>query len=182
LANDARAWREFGLRFDRMIERCITKVTRAFSSRVTLEDVREIHAQFALSLLANDRHKLRTFDRSRGARFSSFIAMLATNAAYDHLRMVRREPQKTELAEALEIPALESDPFEDACERECAGIAARMMNDFTERDRLFAILYFVEGLEPSAIAERMKISVGTVYSKKHKIQLKLEALAEEVAA
>lgn len=71
------AWREFERRYERLIDRCILKVTRRFSSVVSVDDVREIGAQLRLSLLANDMHKLRTFDPDRGNRFSSWIGLLA---------------------------------------------------------------------------------------------------------
>ncbi len=177
LVNNPRAWREFGVRYERLIQRCISKVTRRFGSRVSAEDVREIQGQLVLSLLANDKHKLRSFDPERGSRFSSWIGMLAINAAYDYLRSIRREPNKTALSEAVDLPADVSDPFEQAAERERAGLAARMLSDFSERDRTFAALYFGEGMDPVEIAERMNISIKTVYSKKHKIQSKLESLA-----
>jgi RNA polymerase sigma-70 factor, ECF subfamily len=177
VVNDPRAWREFGVRYDRLIQRCIVKVTRRFGSRVTSDDVREIQSQLCLSLLANDKHKLRSFDPTRGSRLSSWIGLLAMNAAYDYLRTIRREPHKTALAEAFELPSEGGDPFECTAERERAGLAARMLEDFSERDRIFATLYFGEELEPNQIAEKMNISIKTVYSKKHKIQSKLELLA-----
>ena len=73
IANTPKAWREFQSRFDRLIHRCITKVTRRFSSIVSQDDVREIYSTLYLSLLANDKRKLRTFDPERGNRFSSWI-------------------------------------------------------------------------------------------------------------
>src|SRR5262245_8474153 len=94
LANDAAAWREFQTRYDRLIMRCITKVTRRFTSIVSQDDVREVYAILYVSLLANDMHKLRSFDPARGNRFSSWIGLLAINAAYDYLRTLRREPPK----------------------------------------------------------------------------------------
>src|SRR5208283_1917102 len=39
IANDARAWRDFQQKYDRLILRCITKVTKRFS-RISQEDVR----------------------------------------------------------------------------------------------------------------------------------------------
>ena len=99
------AWREFERRYDRLIDRCILKVTRRFSSVVSADDVREIGAQLRLSLLANDMHKLRTFDPERGNRFSSWIGLLAINCAYDYLRSVRREPGKAALTEASDLVA-----------------------------------------------------------------------------
>ena len=44
LERDNLAWREFHRRFDRLIYRCIHKVTCRFSSVISSEDVREIYA------------------------------------------------------------------------------------------------------------------------------------------
>ncbi|HEY1957880.1 MAG TPA: sigma-70 family RNA polymerase sigma factor [Polyangiaceae bacterium] len=170
------AWREFERRYDRLIERCILKVTRRFTSVVSADDVREIACTLRLSLLANDMHKLRTFDPERGNRFSSWIGLLAINCAYDYLRSIRREPGKAALTEASDLAAETPDPFESVAQRQRAQIAQRLLESFSARDRAFAALYFGEGLEPVAIARRMKISVKTVYSKKHKIQARLEAM------
>jgi RNA polymerase sigma-70 factor, ECF subfamily len=170
------AWREFERRYERLIDRCILKVTRRFSSVVSADDVREIGATLRLSLLANDMHKLRTFDKDRGNRFSSWIGLLAINCAYDYLRSVRREPGKAALTEASDLAAETPDPFESVVQRQRASIAQKLMESFSARDRAFAALYFGEGLDPNVIARRMNISVKTVYSKKHKIQARLEAM------
>jgi RNA polymerase sigma-70 factor (ECF subfamily) len=176
IANAPEAWRTFQRRFDRLIHRCITKVTRRFSSVITQDDVRDIYASLYLSLVANDRHKLRTFDKTRGNRFSSWIGLLAINCAYDYLRALKREPHKGSLAEAAELTCELPDPFEQAVESERARVAARMLDGFSAKDRTFAALYFGEGMDPTEIATRMNISVKTVYSKKHKIQSRLESV------
>ena len=176
IANLPRAWREFQKRYDRLIHRCITKVTRRFSSIVAQDDVREVYATLYLSLLANDKHKLRTFDPERGNRFSSWIGLLAINCAYDYLRSLKREPQKEQLAEASELVCELPDPFEQTAEHERAAIAADALEGFSDKDRAFAALYFGEGMDPTEIAAKMNISVKTVYSKKHKIQSRLESV------
>jgi RNA polymerase sigma-70 factor, ECF subfamily len=179
LTNDAAAWREFQQRYDRLVLRCITKVTKRFAS-VSQDDVREIYAQLFLSLLANGKAKLRAFDPARGSRFSSYVGMLAIHCAYDWLRAVRREPPREPLGEAIELTSELPDPFEATAQSERAGLAARVMESFSERDRTFAALYFGEGMEPHEIARSMKISVKTVYSKKHKIQSKLESIVADL--
>jgi RNA polymerase sigma-70 factor (ECF subfamily) len=179
VANDPAAWREFQRRYDRLILRCITKVTKRFAA-VSQDDVREIYAQLLVSLLANGKSKLRAFDSARGSRFSSYIGMLAIHCAYDWLRAMRREPQREALAEAVELTSELPDPFEAAAQQERADLAARVMEGFSERDRTFAALYFGEGMEPHEIARSMKISVKTVYSKKHKIQSKLESIVARI--
>jgi len=175
VANDPTAWREFQRRYDRLILRCITKVTKRFAA-VSQDDVREIYAQLLVSLLQNGKSKLRAFDPARGSRFSSYIGMLSIHCAYDWLRAMRREPQREALAEAADLSSDLPDPFEAAAAQERADLAARVMEGFSERDRTFAALYFGEGMEPHEIARSMKISVKTVYSKKHKIQSKLESI------
>ncbi len=176
IRNEAAAWREFQRRFDRVIHRCITKVTRRFASVLTSEDTREIYSMLLVSLVANDHHKLRTFDEARGNRLSSWLGLLAINCAYDYLRAVRREPGKGSLAEAVDVASEQPDPYEHAAQRQRARIAARTLEHFSARDRTFAALYFGEGMAPEEIARSLKISVKTVYSKKHKIQTRLESL------
>jgi RNA polymerase sigma-70 factor, ECF subfamily len=177
IANDAQAWREFQKRYDRLILRCITKVTKRFAA-ISQEDIREIYATLLVSLLANDKTKLRTFDPERGNRFSSWIGLLAIHSAYDYLRGIKREPHKEALAEAENMSA-ESDPFEQTAQRQRAEIAAKVLSGFSKKDRTFAALYFGEGMAPDEIARTMHISVKTVYSKKHKIQSRLEALLQD---
>jgi RNA polymerase sigma-70 factor (ECF subfamily) len=170
------AWKEFQRRYDRLIHRCITKVTRRFTALVGPDDVRDIYSTLYLSLVASDRHKLRTYDPTRGNRFSSWIGLLSINCAYDYLRSLKREPQKGPLAEAAELACELPDPFENAVETQRAKIASRILEDLSEKDQTFAALYFGEELDPLEIASRMKISVKTVYSKKHKIQSRLESV------
>jgi RNA polymerase sigma-70 factor (ECF subfamily) len=174
VVNEPWAWKEFQRRYDRLIHRCITKVTRRFAALVGPDDVRDIYASLYLSLVAQDRHKLRSFDPTRGNRFSSWIGLLAINCAYDYLRSMKREPQKGTLAEASELACELPDPYESAVEAQRAEIAARVLEEFSDKDQTFAALYFGEQLDPLEIASRMNISVKTVYSKKHKIQSRLE--------
>jgi RNA polymerase sigma-70 factor (ECF subfamily) len=181
IANDAQAWREFQRKYDRLILRCITKVTKRFAA-IGQEDIREIYATLFVSLLANDKIKLRTFDPARGNRFSSWIGLLAIHSAYDYLRTIKREPHKEALAEAAELSSDMPDPFEQTAQRQRADIAGRVLAGFSKKDRTFAALYFGEGMAPDEIARKMNISVKTVYSKKHKIQTRLEAIMAELKA
>jgi RNA polymerase sigma-70 factor, ECF subfamily len=182
LAGQHPAWRDFQVRYDRLIYRCITKVTVRFSTKVTQEDVREIYAAFLLQLLANDMHKLRTFDPERGNRFASWIGLLAVNAAYDYLRSVRRDANRAPLTEAENLTSDDIDPYSACEQRERAEHVASLLRAFSEKDREFMELYFGEGLSPEEVASRMNISVKTVYSKKHKIQSRLEEMMGRRAA
>lgn len=174
------AWREFHARYDRLVFRCIARATARFSARIAEEEVREIHATLLMQLCANDMGKLRGFDAERGNRFSSWIGLLAVNCAIDHLRSLRREPGRASIEDVEdelydEMPT----PHEALDRKERLEIAAAMLRDLSEKDRELFTLYFDEGLDAEQIAARMRISVATVYSKKHKIQSRIEARLSE---
>jgi RNA polymerase sigma-70 factor, ECF subfamily len=173
LSSDANAWRELNNRYARLVSSCIQRVVARFAKRVSVDAVEEIYATFSLKLLANDKHKLRSFEPSRGNKLGTWLGMLATHCAYDYLRSVRREPSSVCLTEAETLTSESQDPCETAVLSERAELVRQLLADFSDRDREFVTLYFQDGLSPEHVAERLGISVKTVYSKKHKIQRKL---------
>jgi RNA polymerase sigma-70 factor (ECF subfamily) len=176
-----RAWREFHARYDRLIYRCIAKVTARFALRMNGDAVADIYATLLVQICSNDMAKLRAFDADRGKRLSSWIGLLAVNCAYDHLRAVRSEPRRASLEEVEEMDAESPQPDEVLDMKERAELVREILRDFSEKDREFVTLYFGEGLDVEQIAERMQISVKTVYSKKHKIQTRIEARLSELS-
>jgi RNA polymerase sigma-70 factor (ECF subfamily) len=176
-----RAWREFHVRYDRLIYRCIAKVTARFALRMSGDSAAEIYSTLLVQLCSNDMSKLRTFDADRGKRLSSWIGLLAVNCAYDHLRVVRSEPRRASIEEAEEVGTDAPQPDEMLDMKERAELVREILRDFSEKDREFVTLYFGEGLDVEQIAERMQISVKTVYSKKHKIQTRIEARLSELS-
>lgn len=178
LLRDGSAWREFHERYDRLIYRCIHKVTGRFPGSITSEDVREIYAMFLLSLNRRNMHKLRTFEPERGNKLSSWIGMLATNCAWDHLRSVARQPQYATLADAEQVGCAASDPYQDLLDKERWSVVNDVLATFSAKDQTFVRLYYVDGLTPEEIADEMAISVKTVYSKKHKIRCRLQKALE----
>jgi RNA polymerase sigma-70 factor (ECF subfamily) len=176
IADEERAWRDFNDRYARLIYRCITRVTARFSAVVGADDVREIYAMLCVQLLANDKKKLRSFEPGRGNKLGSWIGMLAIHSAYDYLRSLKREPKRGTLSEAEGLSSEMPDPHDVCVLRQQVGIVAEILGEFSDKDREFITLYYGEGVEPEEIASRMGISVKTVYSKKHKIRSRLEAL------
>ena len=174
VGREATAWKEFHRRFDRLVYRCIHKVTSRFPGSIGSDDVREIYAQFLFGLSARDMHKLRTFDAERGNKLSSWIGLLATNTAWDFLRAVARQPQQTELSDAEDLGLTDRDPFDHLLEKERWCRVNDTLREYSDKDRDFVRLYYMDGLTPEEVAEEMQISVKTVYSKKHKIRCRLQ--------
>jgi RNA polymerase sigma-70 factor (ECF subfamily) len=176
LASDPSAWRELNHRYSRLVTSCIQRVVTRFSRRISADAIEEIYATFSLKLLANDKHKLRSFEPDRGNKLGTWLGMLATHCAYDYLRGVRREPSAVCLTEAESLSSEHQDPCEAAMLSERAELVRCLLADFSDKDRQFVALYYGDGLSPEHVAERLGISVKTVYSKKHKIQRKLSEI------
>jgi RNA polymerase sigma-70 factor (ECF subfamily) len=176
LASDPSAWRELNSRYSRLVTSCIQRVVARFARRISADAVEEIYATFSLKLLANDKHKLKSFEPSRGNKLGTWLGMLATHCAYDYLRGVRREPSAVCLTEAETLSSEHQDPCEAAMLNERAELVRGLLADFSDKDRQFVALYYGDGLSPEHVAERLGISVKTVYSKKHKIQRKLSEI------
>jgi RNA polymerase sigma-70 factor (ECF subfamily) len=179
LGGESRAWVDFEAAYGRLVGAAIARVVGRFGRRGCSEDAAEIRAAFGLELLANDGAKLRAFDPTRGGRLGSWICLLASHAAYDFLRKRRREPLVEGEVDPDRFVGTLPDPFVTCELGERARLVATLVRSFTAKDRQFLELYFADGLSLDEVASRMGISVNTVYSKKHKIQGRLEALLGE---
>jgi len=176
LRDDAQAWREFNTRYARLMQSCIARVMTRFRSICSQDDIDEVYSTLCLQLLARDKHRLRSFDLSRGNKLGSWLGMLATHAAYDLLRSRRRMPVTDELDGVAAVTPLVQSGADDICAaRQQASRLAEALRDFSEKDQEFFALYFGEGLDAEQVAASMGISVKTVYSKKHKLRARLEA-------
>jgi RNA polymerase sigma-70 factor (ECF subfamily) len=178
LNNDRAAWRTFETRYGRLILSCIARVTSRFVC-VRPDDVREIQATLYLELISNDKKKLRSFEQNRGTRFGTWLGLLATHTAYDFLRRARRDSKCDGIEGAEALRADTPDPSDYTLIRERAALVSRLLDTLSAKDREFVELYYGEGLPAEEVAERMQISVKTVYTKKHKLQGRLEGLLGE---
>lgn len=180
LEQNGKAWNELVRRYRALIFRCITKVTGRYGSRAGA-DVDEIYADVLLQLVRDDMHKLRMYDTSRGTKLSSWIGMISINAAYDYLRAAGRRPLLTIDGEPVEPRECDDhSPLDVLLEKERWSHFNEVLAEFTDKDRTFVDLYFQRGLEPDAVAEKMQISLKTVYSKKHKIRAHLVRCLEKL--
>ena len=182
LGRDEVAWREFHRRYDRLVYKCIHKVTRRFHAVVSETDIEDIYGQFLLNITARDMKRLRAFQPERGNKLGTWIGLLATNTAWDHLRRVSRRPYMDDIADARDLACDTESPVDTLTRQQRWGLVEEALREFSDKDRAFVQLYYVEGLAAERVAEAMNISVKTVYSKKHKIRCRLEAALAPHAA
>jgi RNA polymerase sigma-70 factor (ECF subfamily) len=184
LAREPAAWPAFFARYERLVMSCVRKVMRRYGAQYSEEDLEDVVSQTAFNIVKDDYKKLRAYDPGRGYKLSSWVGLIATNAAHDALR--RRAPTDVWGASSIDDtdPSLPiagaEEPAQEALERlEQQRELRAAMAELSPSDRLFVTYYFVEELEPAAIARLMKISINTVYSRKNKVREKLRHLIEQ---
>jgi RNA polymerase sigma-70 factor (ECF subfamily) len=180
LVDQPSAWREFNAIYAAPLHRAIGRILSRFGAVTGSDDVREVYAKLCVSLLAREKQKLRSFDPTRGARLGSWLTRMAMQATYDHLRRIKRSPIDVR-AESFETVCERSDPHQDLWERERAQIVAQVLASLSDREREFFTLYFGQDLDPEVIAERMGISIATVYTKRYKLERRLAELVGQRA-
>lgn len=182
LKDSATAWREFDRRYSRLMFRTIARILNRFKS-MSDDDCHEVYSSLCVQLLAHDKKKLRTFDDARGTKLGTFLTLLANHAAYDHLRRSRREVATEDISSFATLTNDGRSPFEQCALSQEAQRVSHLLQDLSDKDREFMVLYYAEGLEPEQVAVEMGISIKTVYSKKHKIRARLAGiLAKHEAA
>jgi RNA polymerase sigma-70 factor (ECF subfamily) len=175
LENDERAWRTFHERYGNRLQGAITTVTRRFPQLTGTDHVDEIYGTLCLRLLSDDKRRLRSFDPERGTPLGCWLCTLAKNSAYDFLRNHRRQPWLNRLGDdtaELELPCEAPDAFSMCSTREQARAMEQLIQSLSARDQEFMSAY-LQGTDAEEIAQQLGISVGTVYSKKHKILARL---------
>ena len=171
------AWREFLRRFRGLIFRCIHKTIVKFDNVLPSEAAEEIFSEVCFNLLRKDMRKLRLYDPTRGSKLGSWIGLISINTSYDHLRSHARRPILDQIDGTPDRPDLAPSPLDTLLVRERSARLYDMARDFSPRDRHFIELYFGLAMSPAEIAQRMDISVKTVYSKKNKIRKRLLKMA-----
>ena len=178
------AWDGFYRRYERLVVSCIKKTMYRYTALVTEDDIEDTVSTVCLLLVKDEYKKLRSFDITRGYKLSSWIGLIATNAAHDALR--RRAPGHDSLDDVdfdespTQVPDCAPSPAERLERRSEWQALLGAIQELSEPDRLFIELYYDQELEPEQIAEKLQISVNTVYSRKNKIREKLRKSVEKL--
>ena len=160
----------------------ITHVCLRAGVRVQPDDLMDILGDACMNMVAGDFRRLKLYRTDGGCSVSSWIGVIATSTAHDHLRRERRR-RLDPMAEAdLERLAPTVDgPDMELIDRQQRAFVDIALSGLSKRDRRFAELYFGEAKSPDDIAKEMGVSVSTVYSKKAKIKTRLQSLARAAA-
>ena len=182
LTGDQVAWTVFYDRFRNLMIACVSRVCLRSGVRLQQDDLADIIGDACMNMVSHDFRRLRLYKTDGGCSVSSWIGVIATSTAHDHLRRERRRRLDPMLDSDLERVAPPVDgPDSALMDRQQRTFVDQALAKFSARDKRFVELYFLEALEPEAIAEEMGVSVSTVYSKKAKIKSRLKRMAKQAA-
>ena len=161
LRGDKRAWDRFVARYARVI---FAAVHRRLTRAGRPEEVDDVGQEVFLRLCKSDYRLLRSYDPER-AGLSTWLTVVATSAAIDHLR--RRNPIYTDI---------DSLPEDSLIEEPRLPERMRIPPDLlSPRQALVLELLYRRDLEVADAAEIMGVSRQTVRSMHHKALTKLRA-------
>ena len=103
------------------------------------------------------------------AAVSTWVYRIATNAAIDEIRRVKRQPRTSEITDATQprnAAAHDVDPIselEESLDR--SSLVASALARVPEEFRIALVLRFIADLDYAEIAETLNIPIGTVRSR-----------------
>jgi RNA polymerase sigma-70 factor (ECF subfamily) len=174
LSGSREAARLFVERYTPVIEARVRRILFGARTLSSEEDVQDLVSDIWVALLNEDMALLRRFNPNRQIKVSTWIGLLARNKTIDRLRSKRRGTvsmeelgPSTELRSKLPLPP---DVVEGLERKKLASLAFEQLSP---EERRFMEAWYVDDETPAHIAEDFGIAVGTVYTRRFKIQAKL---------
>ncbi len=183
LEGSTKAFGNFHERYRRLVISCVRRVFHKHTVDVSMEDLEDTVGQAFLNMVKDDFRKLRLYDSEKGYKLSSWIGLIATNTAYDHLR--KRGPRVASLDDderyVPEPVSHTPTPPEQLEEQEQIDLLLLAIEQLSKNERRFVELCYEHQLTHEEIAAKLGLSLNTVYSKKNKIKVKLAGIVEKLS-
>jgi RNA polymerase sigma-70 factor (ECF subfamily) len=161
LAGDKQSWDRFVARYAAVI---YAAVHRRLIPAGRGEEADDVAQDVFLRLCARDFHLLRTYDSDK-AKLSTWLTVISTSAAIDHLRRQKARPQDLD---SLPEAALAVDPVLPTMLK----IPPELLSP---RQALVLELLYRRDMDPAEAGDLMGVDAQTVRSTHHKALTKLRA-------
>jgi len=171
--SDPAAWDEFATSYADLIWSMIHKTFAGFNVSYQKEDVEDLFNSIYVSLVDDDFRKLRQFQGENNCSLSTWLAVVAGRMTIDFIRKDKTRLFADNSGEGPQLWETIADaaPLADhrISEEQIQGQISREVSQLAPRDRLLYHLLFVRGASAEATAGVLGMSVGLVYSRKHRI-------------
>ncbi|MCK5800681.1 MAG: sigma-70 family RNA polymerase sigma factor [Deltaproteobacteria bacterium] len=177
LAGDPKAMTRFVERYRGIVELGVRQVLRRAASVASAEDVEDLVHEIWVSLFEEDRRRLRRFDPTREVRVATWIGLLSRNKTVDRLRGAGARDRFVRLTDdGVRLPERASGlptPSEVVEGRERQRVAQEALDRLRDDERRFLEAWYLDDRDPEALAADLGVAVGTVYTRRFKLQQKL---------
>jgi RNA polymerase sigma-70 factor (ECF subfamily) len=172
---DEQAWNALLHDYSAYIHTSVTRTLARHGVHNSPDTAEEIFSEVVLGLIENNGRRLRAFEGRNGSKLSTYLWVVASRCAVDHLRKLSRRPSSDVcIDDSLYDPAcLRERPDEALESTERAAVMEDILSTLNEDDRRFVYLYYELELLPEEVAARLDVTVSTVYSKKNRLKSKL---------
>ena len=165
LSGDKKAWDSFVERYAGVI---YAAVHRRLIPAGRVEEAEDVAQDVFLRLCSRDFHLLRRYDSGK-AKLATWLTVIATSAAIDHLR---RQKARAQNLDSVPEGELAEDPVEPSWLKIPPGL-------LSPRQALVLELLYQRDLDPAEAAEILGVDAQTVRSTHHKALIKLRAHFKE---
>ncbi|MGE0707325.1 MAG: RNA polymerase sigma factor [Planctomycetota bacterium] len=160
LASEPGSWELFVERYGGFVASVVTKLLRARGQPLGA-DVDDVAENVFVMLLEQDGRLLQNYDPRY--KLSAYLGVIARTAVHRHLR---RQKVKADLPDEMWGESL-ADPEVGTASEETVGLEMRSalrqtLAELPERDREVLELFYYQGQDYQAIAERLGLSVNSV--------------------
>ncbi|MBX3126419.1 MAG: sigma-70 family RNA polymerase sigma factor [Polyangiaceae bacterium] len=177
---DSRAWAQCQERYGARLRRAVSSVVCRFPGLSCSDTVDEVLGELWIRLLRHRGDKLRAFRAGRGLTLEQWLVRIAKQAAYDHVRKLRR--RRTSVLDVEALFTSTDDPHATCLEREREDLLGSALAELPPRERQLFDLCIAGRTAPEHAAKEMGIAVATVYSKKHKLVARLSRVLDDSRA
>jgi len=174
---DESAWEEFVSTYSDCIYTSIRRTLVRYNQDPPRELLEDVFGDTLLLLLEDGCRRLRRFEGRNGSNLSTYLWVVASRCAVDHLRKIRVSP-RVDLDEYSMMNAADMRelPGEDIERRQSEDMVEKVLGGLSSDDRLFVKLHYEQGLSTDEIAGILGVAPGTVYSRKNRVREKLQKI------
>ncbi len=177
VTGDAKAWRDFVLRFQRLVLARVLATAREIGWPLTQSDAEDHCAEVFSRLVAGDFAVLRRFEGR--STLSTWLSVVTRRIVMRRLAAARREPAWTISDHAPPLESLagsrDDDPLTQLIGEESHAQLALGLARLGERHQQLARLFYLDGCTYREISEQLDIPLNSIGPTLNRIQQKLRA-------
>lgn len=154
LARDGEAWREFVVRYERLILARVLATAQECRASLQQTDADDLVSEVFSTLLAREMASLRRFEGR--SKLSTWLTVVARRVALKSMRPERERPLHEPARTAKE------DVVRDVVAAEESTRLKDGMDELVERDRALLRMIYEDGLSHREVARRLNVSANSI--------------------